>query len=40
MLAGNEGNKLGTRKGARIRDELYGGDAAREERAGAAAAKG
>jgi hypothetical protein len=38
MLSGHDGNESKTRRGSRTQDYLQGGDAAREERAKAAAA--
>ncbi len=40
MSAGNEGNKVRHKERTSTPDKLYGGDAAREERAEIAAAKG
>ena len=40
MSAGNEGNKVRHKARTSTPDKLYGGDAAREERAEVAAARG
>ena len=40
MSAGKEGNKVRHQAKTSTPDKLYGGDAAREERAGFAAARG